>query len=51
MRRWDGEPTYKLEASAHDLRGKTAVKKGPPKKDVIVVADEKQEGHQQSHRH
>jgi len=46
MRRWDGEPTFKLEAYVHELRGKTAVKKGPPKKAVSVVAAETQEGGQ-----
>jgi len=30
----------------HELRGKTVVKKGPPKKAVSVVAAETQEGHQ-----
>ncbi|KAK4810874.1 hypothetical protein QYF61_013282 [Mycteria americana] len=28
MRKWGGEPTFKLEACVHELRGKTAVKKG-----------------------
>jgi len=39
--RWDGEPTFKLEAHVRKLRGKTAVKKGRPKKAVSVVAAEK----------
>ncbi|GAB0203355.1 hypothetical protein GRJ2_002801100 [Grus japonensis] len=34
MRKWDGEPTFKLEARVRELRGKTAVKKGTPKKAV-----------------
>ncbi|PKU31763.1 glycine dehydrogenase mitochondrial-like [Limosa lapponica baueri] len=51
MREWDGEPTFKLEARVHELRGKTAVKKGPPKKAVSIVAVETQEGNQRSPRH
>ena len=47
----DGEPTFKLEACVHELRGRTAVKKGASKKAVSVVAAETQEGHQQSPRH
>jgi len=50
-RRCDGEPIFKLEACVCELRGKTTVKKGPPEKAVSVVADETQEGHQQSPRH
>ena len=51
MRKWDGEPTFKLEARVRELRGKTAVKKGPPKKSVSVVAVETQEGNRRSPRH
>ena len=51
MRKWDGEPTFKLEARVRELRGKTAVKKGSPKKSVSVVAVETQEGNQRSPRH
>ena len=51
MRKWDGEPTFKLEARVRELRGKTAVKKGTPKKSVSVVAVETQEGNQRSPRH
>ena len=36
---------------AHELRGKTGVKKGSPKKAVIIVAVETQEGNQCSPRH
>ncbi|GAB0206427.1 hypothetical protein GRJ2_003108300 [Grus japonensis] len=50
MRKWDGEPTFKLEARVRELRGKTAVKKGTPKKAVSVVAAETQEGKQRSPR-
>ena len=32
MRAWDGEPTSKLEAYACDLWGKTAVKRGHPRR-------------------
>ena len=39
MRRWDGEPTFKLEAPVRELRGKTAVKKGPPKKAISDLPD------------
>ena len=46
MRRWDGEPTLKLKAHVHKLRGETAVKKGTSKKAASVVAAETQEGHQ-----
>ncbi|GAB0208081.1 hypothetical protein GRJ2_003273800 [Grus japonensis] len=48
MRKWDGEPTFKLEARVRELRGKTAVKK---KKAVSVVAAETQEGNQQTPRY
>ena len=41
MRKWDGDPTFQLEARVCKRREKTAVKKGPPKKAV-----ETQEGHQ-----
>ncbi|GAB0209721.1 hypothetical protein GRJ2_003437800 [Grus japonensis] len=51
MRKWDGEPTFKLEARVRELRGKTAVKKGTPKKAVSVVAAETQEGNQQTPRY
>ena len=51
IRKWDGEPPFKLEARVRDLRGKTAVEKGPPKKAVGLVAVEMQEGNQQSPRH
>lgn len=52
MRKWDGEPTFKLEARVRELRGKTAVKKGSPKKKAVsVVAVEAQEGTQRSSRH
>ena len=44
MRKWDGEPIFKLEA--HALREKTAAKKGPPEKAVSLVAIETQEGNQ-----
>uniref|UniRef100_A0A663EIB6 Uncharacterized protein n=1 Tax=Aquila chrysaetos chrysaetos TaxID=223781 RepID=A0A663EIB6_AQUCH len=37
MRKWDGELAFKLEASVCELRGKSAVKKGSPKKAVSVV--------------
>ncbi|KAK4810038.1 LOW QUALITY PROTEIN: hypothetical protein QYF61_005101 [Mycteria americana] len=50
-REWDGEATFKLEASVCEPRGKTAVKKGPPKKAVSLVAVETQEGNQQSPSH
>ena len=33
-RKWDSEPTFKLEACVREVRGKTAVKKGPPKKAI-----------------
>jgi len=46
MRRWDGEPTFKLEAYVCKLRGK----KGPSKKAVSVVAAETQKSHQRSAR-
>ena len=51
IRKWDGEPPLKLEARVRDLRGKTAVEKGPPKKAVGLVAVETQEGNQRSPRH
>ncbi|XP_010567620.1 PREDICTED: uncharacterized protein LOC104832910, partial [Haliaeetus leucocephalus] len=52
MRKWDGEPTFKLEARVRELRGKTAVKKGSPKKKAVsVVAVEAQESTQRSSRH
>ena len=51
IRKWDGEPTFKLEACVHELRGKTAVKKGPPKKAVRLIAVETQGGNQRSPRH
>ena len=51
MRRWNGEPTFKMEARVCKLRGKTAVKKEPPKKSVSAIAAERQEGHQRSVRH
>ncbi|XP_075595208.1 uncharacterized protein LOC142599193 [Balearica regulorum gibbericeps] len=50
MRKWDGEPTFKLEARVRELRGKTAVKKGTPKKAISVVATETREGKQRSPR-
>ena len=50
-RKWDGEPTFKLRAHVCKPRGKTAVKKRPPKKAVSIVAVETQEGHQRSPRH
>ncbi|XP_049649847.1 uncharacterized protein LOC126035354 [Accipiter gentilis] len=51
MRKWDGEPTFKLEARVHELRGMTAVKKGSPKKKAVsVVAVEAQESNQLSSR-
>lgn len=46
MRQWDGEPTSKLEAHVHELRGKRAVQKGSPKKAISVVATEIQKGNQ-----
>ena len=49
MRRWDGEPTFKLEGCVRGQRGKTAVK-GPPKNPVSVAAVETQEGHRRSPR-
>ncbi|XP_010568992.1 PREDICTED: uncharacterized protein LOC104833793 [Haliaeetus leucocephalus] len=52
MRKWDGEPTFKLEARVCELRGKTAVKKGSPKKKAVsIVAVEAQESNQRSSRH
>ncbi|XP_010561942.1 PREDICTED: uncharacterized protein LOC104829417 [Haliaeetus leucocephalus] len=52
MRKWDGEPTFKLEARVRELRGKTAVKKGSPKKKAAsVIAGEAQESTQRSSRH
>lgn len=51
MKKWDGELTFKLEARVCELRGKTAIKKGSPKKPVSIVAVETQEGNQQSARH
>ncbi|PKU29556.1 hypothetical protein llap_20141 [Limosa lapponica baueri] len=50
MRKWDGEPTFKLEDHVCELKGKTAAKKGPPKKAVSLVAVETQESNQQSPR-
>ncbi|XP_039240626.1 uncharacterized protein LOC120323903 [Pipra filicauda] len=38
MRKWDGEPTFKLEARVRELKEKRAVKKGPPKKTVNIVS-------------
>lgn len=51
MRKWNDEPTFKLEACVRELRRKTAVKKGPRKKTVSSVAVETQEGNQRSPRH
>ncbi|KAJ7412559.1 Gag polyprotein [Willisornis vidua] len=34
MRKWDGEPTFKLEARVRELKEKRVVKKGPLKKAV-----------------
>ncbi|KAK4826024.1 hypothetical protein QYF61_003845 [Mycteria americana] len=51
MRKWDDAPTVNLEARVRELRVKRAVKKGPPKKAVSLVAVETQEGNQQSARH
>ncbi|KAK4818890.1 hypothetical protein QYF61_021407 [Mycteria americana] len=51
MRKWDGELTFKLEAHVCKLRGKTTIKKGPPKKAVSLVAVEIQQGNQRSPRH
>ena len=48
---WDGEPTFKLEASVCKLGGKAVVTKGPRKKPVSFVAVETQEGNQRSPRH
>ena len=45
-REWDGEPAFKVEARVCELRGKTAVKKGPSKKTVSLVAAEMEEGNQ-----
>ena len=46
MKKCNGEPTFKLEICVCERRGKTAVKKGPPKKAVSLVAVETQEGNQ-----
>ena len=51
MRKWDGEPTFKLEAHVHELRGKRPAKYGSPKKAVSLVAVETQEDNQRSPRH
>ncbi|XP_061852038.1 uncharacterized protein LOC133625402 [Colius striatus] len=51
MRKWDGEPTFKLEARVRELRGKAAVRKGPPKRAVSRVAAKTKEDNQQSPRH
>ncbi|GAB0208044.1 hypothetical protein GRJ2_003270100 [Grus japonensis] len=51
VRKWDGEFTFKLEARICELRGKTAVKKGSPKKAVSIVAAETQDDNQPSPRH
>uniref|UniRef100_A0A8U7N6I3 Uncharacterized protein n=1 Tax=Corvus moneduloides TaxID=1196302 RepID=A0A8U7N6I3_CORMO len=50
MRKWVGEPTFKLEARVRELRGKKAVKRSP-KKTASVVATERQEGNQRFPRH
>ncbi|TRZ05874.1 hypothetical protein HGM15179_021233 [Zosterops borbonicus] len=39
MRKWDGEPTFKLEACVRELRGKRAVKKGSPKNVSVLAAE------------
>lgn len=41
MRKWDGEPIFKLEDCVHELRGKRDVKKGSPRKTLSVVAAER----------
>ena len=51
MRKWDGEPTSKLEARVHELREKTAAKKGPSKKALSPDAVGMAEGNQLSPRH
>lgn len=51
MRKWDGEPTSKLSAWVHELRGKRPGKKGLPKKTISVVAPERPEDTQQSPRY
>lgn len=51
MRKWDGEPTSKLSAWVHELRGKRPGKKGLPKKTVSVVAPERPEDTQHSPRY
>lgn len=43
-RKWDGEPTSKLEAHVCDLWGKTAAKKRPSKKAFVPGAVETVEG-------
>uniref|UniRef100_A0A803W2W0 Uncharacterized protein n=1 Tax=Ficedula albicollis TaxID=59894 RepID=A0A803W2W0_FICAL len=50
MRKWVGEPTFKLEARVRELRGKKAVK-GSPKKTASGAATERQEGSQRFPRH
>lgn len=39
VRKWDGEPTFQLEAHVSELRGKKAVKEGSPKK-VLEVKEQ-----------
>ena len=51
MRKWDGETTFNWEAPVHKLRGKTAVRKGSPKKAVTIVVVETQESSQHYPRH
>ena len=46
----DGEHSFKLEDCVCELRGKMALKKGPPEKAVNVVAVETQEASQQYRR-
>jgi len=38
MRKWDGEPTWRLEAQAQELQGKTTAKKHPSRKMTAPVS-------------
>ncbi|CAM9904886.1 unnamed protein product, partial [Bubo scandiacus] len=51
MRKWDGQPTFKLEARVHELRGKTPAKKKTSKKVVNVAGVKPQESSQRSPRY
>ena len=38
MRKWDGEPTWGLEARVQDLQGKTTARKHPSRKTTAPVS-------------